>query len=118
MGEPIRISSVLPDTVYDHFKKQPLWVADKSVELYGIRLDVGDIALTIQWYEHIPGVSGSDLVYRLYCDSPTQVQIHTQLVHVNISMNQISGAVERHTYPRNKSTSPPESLQGNHLQWK
>ena len=48
----------MPNTVYDQFQKQPLWVADKSVELYGTILDAVDIFLTIQWYEQIPEIYG------------------------------------------------------------
>ena len=58
------------------------------------------------------------MVYRLYCDNPHQVRNHTQIVHRNISMAQISATVERHTFARNKSRSPLKSLYGNDLQWK
>ena len=70
--------------VYDIFQKQPLWVADELVELDGIILDYGNIALTMKWYENITGISGSDLVYILYCDNHPHVQIHTQIVHGKI----------------------------------
>ena len=52
----------MTNTGYSQFQKQPLWVADKRVELYDIRLDAGYIALIIQWYGHIPGISVSHLV--------------------------------------------------------
>ena len=60
----------MPNIVYNQFQKKTLWVSDKSVELDDIRLDSGDIYLTIKWYEHITGISGSDLVYRLYFGNP------------------------------------------------
>ena len=43
----IWLDRVLHNTVYDQFQKQPLQVADKRVELDGIRLNDGDIALRI-----------------------------------------------------------------------
>ena len=52
----------MPNTVCDKFQKQTLWVSYKRVELDGIRLDAGDIALEIQWYEQIPRIYGSNLV--------------------------------------------------------
>ena len=58
-----------------------LLVADKRVELYGISIDDANISLHIQLSEYIPGIYVSDLVYRLYCDNPTQVQSDTQLGH-------------------------------------
>ena len=82
------------------------WVSDKRIELGVTRIYAGDIDLKIQWYENIPGISGSYLVYIFYCDNPTQVQSHTQLVHGKMSMTQIYGAVESHTPARNKSLSP------------
>ena len=100
------------------FRKKTLWVADKRVELYGIRLDSVDISLTIQWYHQIPSISGLYLFYILYCDNTNQVQRHTQLLYGNISMTQISGIVERHTSAINKSTSPSDFLYGDDLQWK
>ena len=66
------------------FQNQPFWVADKRVELDGIKLDAGDISLTFQWHEQIPGISGSYMVYRLFCDNSPQVQSHNQVVHGNI----------------------------------
>ena len=87
----------MPNTVYDQFQKQPLWVADKRVGLDCIRIDTGDIDLTIQWYERITGISVSDLVYRFYCDNHPQVQSHTQLVYGKTKMAQISRTTERHT---------------------
>ena len=96
---------IVPDTGYYQCQKQPLWVADKRVELYGIRIDAGDIALTIQWYDQITGISVSDMVYRLYWENNPHVQIHTQLVHVDISTNQMTGTTERHTSARNKSVT-------------
>ena len=102
MGKPIWLGRILLNTVYDQFHGKLLWVADKLVKLDGIRLDAGYISLTIQRYENIPGIYGSDLVYRLYCDNPTQVQIHTKLVYGKISMTQIYEYAERHTSTRNK----------------
>ena len=40
--------------VNDEFQQQPLWEADKRIKLDRIRLDCGDIGLTIQWYEQFP----------------------------------------------------------------
>ena len=71
-----------------------------------MRLDDGDVALTIQWYDQIPVIYVSDMVYRLHCDNPPQVQIHTHLVHGKISMTQIYGTAERNTSARNKIPSP------------
>ena len=85
-----------------------LWVADNHVELEGIILDTEDIALTIQWYKQITGISGSDLVYKLYCGDPTQVQIHTQIVHGNILITKVYGTAASHPSARNKSTTPSE----------
>ena len=82
--------------VYDQFQKELLWVADNRVELDGIRLSARDISLKIQWYDQIPGIYGSDLVYRLYCDNPPQFKIHAKFVYGIISMNQISVTSERH----------------------
>ena len=95
-----------------------MWVADKRVELKGISLDSGDTDLTIHLYEQIPETSGSDLVYRLCCDNPSQVQSHTELVQGNISMTEIYVTVERHTFARNKIPPPLELLYGKDLQWK
>ena len=81
----------MPNIVYDQFHKKPLWVANKCVELYGIRLYDENISLKIHWYEQILVISGSDMFYRFYCDSPPQVQSHTELVHGKISMTEISG---------------------------
>ena len=89
-----------------------MWVADKSVYLDSIRLDDGYIDIPIQWYEKITGIYGSDMFYRLYCDSPPQVQIHAQLVHGNISVTQIYGTEERHSSTRNTNPSPLELLHG------
>ena len=108
----------MPDTVYEQFQKKLLCVSDKRVDLDGIRLDAGKIALTIQWYEQILVVSVSDLFYRLYYENPSQSQSHTQLVHGKTSTNQIYGTVERHTPVTNKTLSLSESLHGNDLQWK
>ena len=74
-----------------------MWVDGKRVELDGISLDAGDIALIIQLYEQITGISVSDMVYRFYCDNTPQVQSHTQIVHGKISITQIYGTAERHT---------------------
>ena len=95
-----------------------LLVADKRVELYGISIDDANISLHIQLSEYIPGIYVSDLVYRLYCDNPTQVHNHTQLVHGKISMTQIYGTADSHTFARNKIPSPSESLHGNDSQCK
>ena len=95
-----------------------MWVADKRVELDGIRLDSGYNYLTIQLYEQIPGIYGSDFVYILYCDNPPQAQSHTQIVHGNISTTQVYGTAERQTSTRNKIPSPSKQLHVNELQWK
>ena len=113
----MRIGCIAPNTVYDQFQKKK-WVADNRVELDGIRMDAGDIYLTVQGYEKTPGIYWSGMVYILYCDNHPQVQIHTQLVHRNISMAQISWTAERHTSTRNKSPSPSQSQYGNDLQRK
>ena len=84
MGELIWIGRILPNTVYNKFQKQPLWLANKRIELYEIRIDAGDIAPTIHHYENIAGISGSGTVYRLYFDNTHQVYIHIQLVHGKI----------------------------------
>ena len=60
------------------------------MELDGIRIDAGDIYLTIQWFEHITGIFGLDLVYIVYCDNPTQFQSHNQIVYGNIQITQVS----------------------------
>ena len=39
LGETIRLGLIVHNKVYDQFKKQPLWVDDKRVELDDIRLD-------------------------------------------------------------------------------
>ena len=62
LGQRICLRQIVSNTVYDQFQKQPLWLADKRVELYGIRLDSGDISLTIQQYGNINGISISDMV--------------------------------------------------------
>ena len=90
-----------------------MWVADKRVELYAIMLDARDIALIIQWYAQIPGISVSDLVYILYYDNPPRFHSHTQLVYGKIPMTQIYGTAESHSY---KSTSSSELLHGKELQ--
>ena len=95
----------MPSIVYYQFHEQPLWVADERVDLDGIRIYYRDISLTIQWYEYIPWISGSDLVYRLYYDNPAQVQRHNHILHGKISMNQIYVTVESHTSSRYKSLS-------------
>ena len=95
-----------------------MWVADKRVELDGIRLDAVYVALKIQWCDQIPGISGLDLVYRFYCDNPPQVHSHTQLVHGKISMTQISGTTQRDTSKIYKIMSPSWLLHGHDLQWK
>ena len=89
MDESIWLGLIVPNKVYTPFQKQPLYVADKRIELVGISLDAGYIYLTIEWYDHINGISGSYLIYRLYCYHPPQVQSHTNLVHGNISMTNI-----------------------------
>ena len=47
-----------------------MWLSDKRVELDGIKIYAEDIGLKIQWYDHITGVLGSDLVCRLHCANP------------------------------------------------
>ena len=72
LGYPIWIGLISPNTTCDQFNK--LCVYDKHIDLYGIRIDTGYIFLTIQAYEHIPRIYGSDLVYKLYFDNPPQVK--------------------------------------------
>ena len=48
LGKNIWIGRIVEYIVYDQFQKQPLWVADKRVELDCIRIDTGYIDLTIQ----------------------------------------------------------------------
>ena len=98
--------------------RKTLLVSKKRIDLYGIRIDAEDIAITIQWYEQIPGMYGSDLVNRLYCNNPLQFHSHTQLIHVKISMTQIYGTVERHPSERYKIPLLSELLHGNLLQCK
>ena len=45
----------MPNIGYNNFQKKKLWLADKRVDLYVIRIDTGDITLEIQCYDHIPG---------------------------------------------------------------
>ena len=71
-------------------------MADKHVEFNGIRIYAEYIALKIQWYDQIPGISRSDLVYIFYCNNPPQFKIHAKFVYGIISMNQISVTSERH----------------------
>ena len=97
LGEPVFLGRTMPNTIYYQFQKQTFLVADKCVGLDGITIDARYIAITVQWYEQIPGISGSDLVYILHCNNPLQVQSHTKLVHGKISMTHISGNLGRHT---------------------
>ena len=53
LGDPIWIGCIVPNIVYSQFQKQLFWVAYKIIELDVIRLDDGDISLTIKFYEHI-----------------------------------------------------------------
>ena len=46
LGGPIWLGRIVPNTFYDQFQKKTLWVADKRVDLDGIRLDAGYIYLT------------------------------------------------------------------------
>ena len=64
-GEPIWIGRIVPNMINDEFKKQSIWEADKRIKIDGIRLDRGDIGMTIQWYEQVTVIPGSDLVYEL-----------------------------------------------------
>ena len=61
-----------------------------------------------------------DKIWFTYCIMTIlpQVQRHTHLVHVNISMTQMSGTAESHTSAIYKIPSPAESLHINDLQWK
>ena len=79
--DPIKLGQIVPNMINDEFQKEPLWEADKRIKLDGIRLDCGDIGLTIQWYEQVSVIVESDLVYILYCVEIPQAQSHTQLVH-------------------------------------
>ena len=118
LGASIWLGRIVPNTVCDQFQKKTFWVSDKRVELGGMRIDAGYIAITIHWYELITGIYGSVLFYVLYCDNSPQVQKHTQIMHGNISMTQVSGTAERQTSARIKVLTPSESLYGNDLQCK
>ena len=48
LGYPIWLCLIVSNPVYNQFQKYPLWVADNCIELDVIRLDAGDISLTIQ----------------------------------------------------------------------
>ena len=39
LEEPIWLVRIVPNTVYDHYQKQPLWVANNRVDLDGVKLD-------------------------------------------------------------------------------
>ena len=88
-GGVVWLGCIVLNTVYNHFWKKTLWVDDKHVELDIIRLYYVYIALTIQWYEHIPGIYVLDMVYILYCDNSPKFHSRNQLVHVKISITQI-----------------------------
>ena len=76
-GEPVWLGRIFPNMVNYEFQKQPLWEADKCINLDGIRLDCGDIGFTIQWYDQVPGIFESDIVYRIYRGQLPQVQSYT-----------------------------------------
>ena len=61
LGKTLRIGRIVPNIFYNQFQEKPLWVSDKRVELDVIRIYAGYIDLPIQWCEHIPWISGSDL---------------------------------------------------------
>ena len=42
-GGPVWLGCIMRNKFYDQFQKQPFWVANKRVELDGIRIDAGDI---------------------------------------------------------------------------
>ena len=88
--------------VNDEFQKQPLWESNKRIKLDNIRLDCGDIVLTIQWYEQVHGIVESYLVYRLYCGQIPQVQIHTLIVHGNILTANFLGTKDKIRSARHK----------------
>ena len=115
MEYPIWIGCTVLNKVYNYFQKQPLWVAHKIVELDVIRLDAGDIDLTIQWYQLILGIYISDLFYRLYYYNPLQFQKHTHLVHANRSKTKFSGIYEKHISARYTILPPSELLHANNL---
>ena len=89
--------------VNDEFQKQQLWGADNRIKLDEIRLYCGEIGLTIQWYEQVPGIVESYQVYRLYCGQIPQFQIHTQVVHGKIAMTQVTGTKDKCRSARHKS---------------
>ena len=115
-GEPIWLGRIVPNMINDKFQKQSIWEADKRIKIDGIRLDRGDIGMTIQWYEQVTGIPGSDLVYELECGQPPQVQSHTQLVHGKIAMTQVSGVKEKRRSARHKSKLVAENQ--NSIEWK
>ena len=90
-GDPIWLGHIVTNMLNGDFQKQPLWESDKRIKFDGIRLDCGDISLTIQWYEQFSGIGESDLVYILYCAQLPQIQSHDQLVYGKIVMTQVSG---------------------------
>ena len=102
-GEPIWLGRIVPNIVNHEFQKQTIWEADKLINLYGISLDCVDIGFKIQQYEQVPGIFESYLVHRFYCGQLPQIQSHTQLVHGNIEMYQVSGRRQKYKPARHKS---------------
>ena len=45
LGEKIWLGHIVPNKFYNQFQGGKLWIADKRVELYGIRLNAGDISI-------------------------------------------------------------------------
>ena len=79
---------IVPNVVNYELQKPPLWESDKRITLYRLRLDCGDICLTIQWYEEVPRTVESYIVYRLYYGQLPQFQSHTHLLSENIATTQ------------------------------
>ena len=115
-GEPIWLGRIIPNMINEEFQKQSIWEADKRIKIDGIRLDHGDIGMTIQWYEQVTGIPGSDLVYELECGQPPQVQSHTQLVHGKIAMTQVAGVKKKRRSGRHKIQLVAENK--TNLEWK
>ena len=102
--------------INDEFQKQSTWEADKCLTIDDIRLDRGDICMTIQLYEQVTRIQGSYLVYELECGQPPQVQSHTQFVHGKIAMTQVAGVKEKRRSGRHKSQLVAENQSS--IKWK
>ena len=72
--------------------------------------------MKIQWYEHVPGIFESVLVYRFYCGQIPQVQSHTKLMNGKIAMNKVFGTKDKRRSTKHKSKSVAEDE--NIAEWK